>query len=344
MKLIVSNQNLTIVEIPIEDFRIELVDKRKKDCGTNYCNAGFFAGYNEGKDYFTLPVGHLLCDYKTDNKWVKHYCEERGRFLSNNKFIFDCSKFNYQNPLYQHSVSTFIIENNQAIIKETKTCPDNAKYAITGVPVIRDGKAVDFKTFVKSQGWDSSTLYATKHIFIGLKKGIQDLVYIICIKTTKSNLISSLEVFNKLSVYKFYDVIKLDGGGSTYLNVNGKTISTNENRQINNIIRFDSVAISNIKNDNQIVSNEKCPFNEPVLVIRNGSKGTGAKWVQWYLNKLGFKGRDGKDLIIDGNIGPNSVYSIIQFQKSNWPNNASQWDGKCGINTRKALKERYNNL
>lgn len=49
--------------------------------------------------------------------------------------------------------------------------------------------------------------------------------------------------------------------------------------------------------------------------IKNGSKGMQVKYLQQDLNYLGFKGADGKKLIVDGIAGNNVVYALKQFQK-----------------------------
>lgn len=50
-------------------------------------------------------------------------------------------------------------------------------------------------------------------------------------------------------------------------------------------------------------------------VVKNGTIGTQAKYLQQDLNFLGFKGKDGKTLTVDGNFGINSVYALKMFQK-----------------------------
>lgn len=50
-------------------------------------------------------------------------------------------------------------------------------------------------------------------------------------------------------------------------------------------------------------------------VIKSGSVGTQAKYLQQDLNYLGFKGKDGKTLTVDGDFGTNSVYALKAFQK-----------------------------
>lgn len=72
-----------------------------------------------------------------------------------------------------------------------------------------------------------------------------------------------------------------------------------------------------------------CPYVEPTTSIKSGSKGEGAKWVQWHLNKHGYA------LIVDGVFGKKSVMALKNFQQSE----DLTKDGICGPATRKALKQ-----
>ena len=124
---------------------------------------------------------------------------------------------------------------DKAEIKRVKYLSNIAglKYAISGIPVIENGKDVSFTGDVKSQGYTGGELYATWHGFLGVRKG--ELVYM-AFKTKTSNLVASCEAWNKLKKYGFDDVIKLDGGGSFVLDYNGKNVAvTSENRRINTV-------------------------------------------------------------------------------------------------------------
>lgn len=231
-----KEDNLHIIECEIEEFSIILENKKKKDIEhETFVNGNFFGSYDEGSENFTLPAGHLIADDNLSGYWSRFYCKERGEF-KNNKFYFDSGKWKYMNPLFNKSISTFIIENNNCFIKEIQFIEDSYKYAVSGIPVIRDGKDVSFSRDVLIQGWNGSELYNTKHIFIGLKENSKT-IYILGYKSNSSNLILSSEVYNILKKKNFYDVIKLDGGGSYYFKYNGNVIdSTLENRRINAVI------------------------------------------------------------------------------------------------------------
>lgn len=49
--------------------------------------------------------------------------------------------------------------------------------------------------------------------------------------------------------------------------------------------------------------------------IRKGSKGRDVEILQACLRTIGIKGKNNKDLDIDGDCGDNTIYAINQFQK-----------------------------
>lgn len=49
--------------------------------------------------------------------------------------------------------------------------------------------------------------------------------------------------------------------------------------------------------------------------LKKGSTGTQVKYLQECLNYLGFKGKDGKTLTVDGDFGTNTEYALRAFQK-----------------------------
>ena len=297
-----KQNNVNIIECNPDEFRIVLKSKRKKDLAEKtYTNANFFGNYNEGKVKFTLPVGHLVCDFESDLAPVKKYCAERGKF-NGNKYCFDCGSFSYMNQFYGKAVSTFVIQNGVPKVLDLVHTDLSYDYAVTGVPVIRNGKDVKFKTYVVGQGWDGSTLYDTKHIFVGLKPG-SNKIYVMGWKSSDGNLIYRGEAYKKLSAMGFTELIKLDGGGSYMMKYNGKTIdSTAENRMDNAyIIIEEKKTVSNSPNINA----NSYPKPERVLVRYN--TGNDVKWVQSQLRKAGY------DVAVDGSFGPASEKAYQDF-------------------------------
>lgn len=321
MKYYVTN-NIHIVEIPVEDFSIVMNDSKKKTAAAkNFANAGFFATYKEGGATFTLPVGHIICDFKASNQYVKKYCQDRGKFLTTTKYQLDSGKWRQGNSFYNKALSTLIVKDNKASIIDLTTLPTGCDYAISGIPIMNNGADIKFNPYVKNQGWSGGELYGTWHTFIGLKADGK-IIYLMGMKTISGNMITSAEAFKKFKALNMYDVIKLDGGGSFHMNVNGKAVaSTAENRLINSIICWKD-------NANNTIQKEENPYPVPTVTLKQGNKNTlFNKWLQWQLNMLGFP------CSIDGSFGPATLKQVLNFQKSR----KLDQDGSVGPATRKAL-------
>ena len=289
-----------VVEVPAKDFGVRLVDKAKKTAYSgNYCNAGFFGNYNEGWDKFTLPVGHTVADMATENKWVNHYCGQRGK-VSGGKLV-------YAEP--GRTETTLFIRGNLADMGELSAPPEGCAYAIAGVPVLRQGKAVSWSE-ARAQGWEASSLYATWHIFAGYGQD-RSKITVVALRTATGNLIASGEGAKKLLALGLREAIKLDGGGSTILRVGGKTpVCTAGNRRICTVLTFGGN-----------------PYAAPTKTLAKGNRGEGVRWLQWELNDRGFA------CAIDGSFGPGTKEALMAYQVSA----GLVPDGSCGPATRKAL-------
>lgn len=226
---------MKIMEWPVNRLQIVMVDKPKTQLQENEANAGYFANYDEGEDKFTLPVGHLICDYEADDQWTRKYCEERGSF-EGEKFRFDNSKWEFDNKLYGTKISTLVVKDGAAKIIDTVELPD-ADYAVSGVPVLRNGADCKWGAYVTKQGWSSSAVRPTWHTFVGVKDD-PSKVYVIGMKTTSDNMVKTSEAFNVFRALGFRDVIKLDGGGSFYMNAGGEVLTSGGSRRINSILRL----------------------------------------------------------------------------------------------------------
>lgn len=292
--------NTHVVEVPVKDFAVRLVDKAKKTAYRgNYCNAGFFGNYNEGRDKFTLPVGHTVAAMETDNKWVNHYCGQRGKVTG--------GKLVYAEP--GQTETTLFIRGNLADMGELSAPPEGCAYAIAGVPVLRQGKAVSWAA-AKAQGWEASSLYATWHIFAGYGQD-RSKITVAALRTTTGNLISSGEGAKKLAALGLREAIKLDGGGSTILRAGGKTpVCTAGNRRICTVLTFGGNS-----------------YTPPTKALVKGNRGEGVRWLQWELNDRGFP------CAVDGSFGPGTKEALMAYQVSA----GLAPDGSCGPATRKAL-------
>ena len=114
-------------------------------------------------------------------------------------------------------------------------------------------------------------------------------------------------------------LINLDGGGSRHLLYNGKAIYTSPRVPYNAFVFYKDAP----------VKPDGCPYPEPVRNLLMWCRGEDVKWLQWHLNKLGF--RCGA---IDGIFGWNTWNSVWNYQRT-W---SRVPDGICGPNTRGHLK------
>lgn len=316
-----QKNGIHIVEIPVEEFSIVMVDKDKRKCGENYTNAGYFGGWhNDEHVYFTLPVGHVVCDFEATSEPCKFHAGERGKF-NGKKYTFDSSKWSYMNEFYKKSVSTLMIKDGEASIEDIVSVPSGLDYAVSGVPIMKNGEDVKFATYVKNQGWSGGSLSADLSTYAGLKEDGK-VIYIMGLKTKTANSILSAEAYKKFKALDMHNVIKLDGGGSTYMNIGGKVVfNKGGNRRINTIIRFAAEA----KEDTG-----RNPYNEPTTALRKGNTNReGNRWLQWELNRHGYA------CTIDGSFGPDTDKKLRAFQKDR----GLDVDGSCGPATRAELKK-----
>lgn len=227
------SSRLHMVKIPIERFRLLMWDKAKKTTVIeDYYNAGYFATYEEDGIRFTLPVANLMADIGDLGEPSLKYLKEWGR-VENGKISCDTRR-NASNQFKDKLVSTLIVTGDRAYIDRVNQLPADTRYAVSGIPVIRNGQDVSYSKEVVAEGWDASPLYATWHGMLAVDGS--DSIYYLAWQSTKSNLITSCEAWNAFKGYGFTDMILLDGGGSFVLDHNGKNVAvTGGNRQINTV-------------------------------------------------------------------------------------------------------------
>ena len=216
-----------LLRIPVEDFKIRYWDKPKKTSSfKNYFNLGYFqSGFKEGGTNFTLPVANLVCDVVENEipSVVLKYLKERK--VANGKLFWSCNQ-NVENQFKEKRVSTLVVNQSGAHIGKYNSLGDNVKYAVSGAPVILDGKQVPWSE-VASEGWGTDIQRNTWHGLLTVHDG--SIIYI----AIQSNWDG---IYNKIKNAGFQNVIKIDGGGSFIFVKDGEIIvSESENRQINNI-------------------------------------------------------------------------------------------------------------
>lgn len=204
-KTVYSINDVHVQVIDTWNFKIKEVKQSKKNIKeANYANGGFQCDANS-------PVGNLVID---------------------GNIIMDAIHHDPKLNLANHELTTLVIHNdNSAEFVKTNDMMKipNVKYAISGIPIIRNGYKVRLDE-IKAEGYYGNELYNTWHGFLGIRHG--RLVYV------ASKLDFELMVY-LLEVLGIKDAIKLDGGGSFILH-NGKfEVATTENRKINNIITWE---------------------------------------------------------------------------------------------------------
>lgn len=323
MKYYVTN-GIKVIECSPSEASIVLTNSPKKNIKVStYTNLNFFASYKENGEAFTLPAGHLVCDYEADGKMLRKYCLERGSIVGN-KFRFDSYDFANEsyNQFYHKLVDVFAIDNGVPVIEKIIHIKPTYSYCAAGILIMRNGTPSNYTTDVKGSGWFGGELYGTYHIFIGLKKG-SNTIYVMDLKTSSGNMVSSKEAYKKFKALGFTDVIKFDGGGSEIMKYNGSTKhATLENRRINAIFKITDNGTNDTKDST------KNPYPVPSRTLKRGVKGNDVKWLQFQLTKLGFDPKG-----IDGSFGAGCYNAVIAYQKSR----GLVADGSVGPATRASL-------
>jgi N-acetylmuramoyl-L-alanine amidase CwlA len=207
-KTVYSINDVHVQVILPDKFKIKVVDEKKQNIKeNNYANAGFFANADSG----TIPVGHLVVG---------------GKVITNAKTQADW----LNTARHEHTTIVVYSDDTVAVIKTADIeSIQNVKYAISGIPIIRNGYKVSMDE-IKSEGYFGNECYWTWHGFLGVRHG--KLVYVA--SETDFDMMPYL-----MEVLGITDAIKLDGGGSFILH-NGKfRVATDENRKINNIITWE---------------------------------------------------------------------------------------------------------
>lgn len=148
---------------------------------------------------------------------------------------------------------------------------------------------------------------------IGIKDGRLALY---CTKDGTSAARTPERLRDDLAAAGWDSAVMLDGGGSSQCDFAGKKITST--RKVQHLILI-------------FLKKKTCPYKEPTYTVKRGSRGEGARWVQWQLN------RHGANLIVDGKFGSKSEEALVEFQEIVF-DDKDDWDGKCGPKTREALK------
>lgn len=230
-----TSGGVSMYKIKPSAFKIVYHDepKNKATSTASYFNLGYFANFSEDGQPFTLPVANLVADINESE--VKPYALKylKERTVKNGKLYFYASQ-NASDQFKHKDVSTLVVtRDGELIISQFNSLyNDEVAYAVSGAPIIRNGENAG--DLYLEEGWDTSITRPTVHGFLGLKD--DGYIYYFYKRTFNKNCISSGEVYNEFKDCGFTNLIKVDGGGSFYLKMDGNKIDATEgNRRINNI-------------------------------------------------------------------------------------------------------------
>ena len=233
------------VRIPVEKFRIVYFDKAKNSGYGDYFNLGFFGGgYKEGGIAFTLPAANLVCDIDVadfSSKPYWKYLVEPGRKVENGKLYFPAVA-NVGPEFKGKAVSTLCVyDDGRCAVEKLTTIMDKPglAYAVSGVPLVVDGRDGKWAAECQPEGWTAGAMYATWHTALAIKE--PGYVYGLAFQTATSNMLNSggrSEIWEMLGSYGFKHVLKMDGGGSFKFKCGNVELGTTENRQISNIVQL----------------------------------------------------------------------------------------------------------
>lgn len=192
-----------------------------------------------------------------------------------------------------------------------KMSTDRTKSFLSGIPILKNGARV-------YRNLTPDVARKAERTAVGWYQNGRILLWCDSLKLTRE------ELQLKLISMGVSDAIMLDGGGSTQcIFPDGKLYSS---RKVPTMLLFWD---EDAKSDPMKTPTETgCPYSEPTKLIKKGSLGSGAKWVQWQLN------RHGASLVVDGNFGKASEAELIEFQKKS----GLTADSICGPATRAVLK------
>lgn len=190
------------------------------------------------------------------------------------------------------------------------------KNYISCVALCKDGKQV-------SMYYNADVGGVRGRSAIGYMKDGTMVVY--CSKDGTSDACTPEALAKKMMSYGCVDALMLDSGGSCSLESDAGRITTS--RKVANYI---CIWVDKEETPKDNIPQPVCPYREPTTNIKNGSRGEGARYVQWCLNVI-----DNAELVVDGIFGSKSVAALKAYQRSKKLTD----DGVCGQLTRAAIKK-----
>ena len=185
--------------------------------------------------------------------------------------------------------------------------PDSARNYIACTPLIVSGRALAQLTYDPGQGGKRG------RSAVGIKGGRLALY---CSRDGSAAARTPEALRDDLARAGWESAVMLDGGGSSQCSFRGQRIASSRRVQHYILVYLQHSA-------------DECPYPEPTALIRRGSTGRGASWVQWQLR------RHGAEIAVTGSFDAASRAALLAFQRAH----GLAADGICGPATRAALKE-----
>ena len=220
---------------------------------------------------------------------VNCHCKADGRVLAQ--------------PAYQ--VAGYAWDQGPDIRMDVLPC--GARNYIACTPLIVSGKALAKLTYDPGQGGKRG------RSAIGIKG---DRLALYCSRDGSGAARTPEALRDDLARAGWDSALMLDGGGSSQCSFRGQRIASSRRVQHYILVYLQHSA-------------DECPYPEPTALIRRGSTGRGARWVQWQLQ------RHGVEIAVTGSFDAASRAALLAFQRAH----GLAADGICGPATRAALKE-----
>ena len=188
------------------------------------------------------------------------------------------------------------------------------KYAVACSTMLKGGSNTIFKYTAEQGGIRGRTGFGDDDTYVHL-----------CVTTDTNGPISPTGLRTIMKSNGCKNGIMMDAGGSSQLYALGKYYQA-EKRKVSYWI---CIWLNDSTIDSKAPQSNVCPYKEPTTLVKSGTRGEPAKWVQWQLNRVMNSG-----LVVDGIFGNASVAALKNFQRSK----GLTVDGLCGQATRNALK------
>ena len=219
------DSNTFIIRTTPARFAVNWEDKRKQSVSAGRVIGGFFGANADGT---TTPGGNVCINSYT---------------------VVQAATAPAWSNLARKKLTTLCVhDNGDTQIVKTDRLDDliGLRCAISGLPVLINGKEVSLSKNIKAEGYFGSELYDTFHVFATIQDGE---IWLIGTKTGHANQVTSTTVMANMlkRLGCTGTVIKLDGGGSYFIRLRDSEakklgvpayMGTGENRRINTSLSY----------------------------------------------------------------------------------------------------------